>query len=819
MKSYRFAATCGTALLAAFAAVLSPGTQPVASAQVSVLTNKYDNNRDGLNSSETLLTSANVNSTTFGKLFAANVDGYVTAQPLYMYGLTVNGATHNVAFVATENDSVFAFDADSGALLWQTSLLYPAGASTVTMAVQGCGGVTGLNQVGISGTPVIDPSTNTLYVDAKVALSGNYYHYLHALNVTTGQEVAGSPVEVTGTSGTLTFPAKNLLQRPALLELNGTIFIGYGSNGCDTTGRGWLFAYNAATLQQVAVMTMQPDQSYGSSLWQSGVGPAADSSGNIYLSTANGYFAYPNFPDLGDSILKLQLGPTGFVVDDYFTPFDQATLDADDMDMGSGAVTLLPVQTSGPYSNLIATAGKRGDIYLLNENDLGEYNTGSNSQIPQYLPSALATYYHGSPVYWNNGTDQLLFFLSHQDYLRSFSLANGQLTPFAQTTTKLTTYGLPTISANGNTNGIVWQVQNSAGVPLLTAYDATALFQLYNSGQATGGRDTLGTVAHFATPTVANGKVYAGTQTQLVAYGLFNQIVATAGNGQNGAAGTTLPTALTVTATNPYTGAPISGVNVTFSDGGKGGTFSSPTGVTNSSGQASTNYTLPKTPQTITITATSSGYATATFTEIDTAGAVATIGTISGAKQSGTVGTTLPAPIVVRAKDALGNNISGALILFADGGVGGVFSNPNPVATGSNGEASIMYTLPLTAKAITITASNGSVSDRITESAVAGPATLINLIQGNNQAAHEHNRLPKALIVSVTDQYGNGLPGLTVNFTDNGAGGTFSNPSPVTGAGGQVSVTYTTPSAPGTVTIDASYSTLSPAVFTETVIQ
>jgi hypothetical protein len=816
MNFHRLAKALGDAALA-LAVVSAPVCVPGAFAQVSVLTNKYDNGRDGLNPSETLLSSTTVNSTQFGKLFASNVDGYVSAQPLYMYGLAINGGTHNVAFVATEHDSVFAFDADTGVQLWQTSLLYPAGATTVSMAVQGCGGVTGLNEIGIVGTPVIDSTTNTLYVDAKSALSGTYYHYLHALDVTTGLEKFGGPTQITGSSEGLTFPAKNLLQRPGLLLLNGAIYLAYGSNGCDTTGRGWLFAYSASTLQQLAVMTIQPDESYGSSIWQSGVGPSADSAGNVYISTANGDFDYPNFPDYGDSILKVQLGTNEFVVNDYFTPFDQATLAGDDMDLGSGGLTLLPQQTTGSFPNLMVTAGKRGDIYLLNMNDLGGYNTTNNDQIPQYLPGALGIYYHGSPVYFNNGNDQLVYFLSHQDYLRSFTLAGGSLTAFAQTTTKLTTYGLPTISSNGTSSGILWQVQNSAGVPLLTAYDATALFQLYNSGQATGGRDTLGTVTHFATPTVANGKVYAGTQTQLVVYGLFNKIVATAGNGQVGAAGTTLPTALSINASNPYTGAPISGVTVTFSDGGKGGIFSSPSATTDVNGNASTTYALPKTPQTITITATSTGYAPATFTESDVVGPVASISTISGAKQTGTVGTTLPLPIVVKAKDAVGNSVVGALIMFSDGGVGGVFSSPNPATTGSNGEASITYTLPFIAKAITLTASNGSVTDKITEDALAGPPALVNILQGNDQMAHINNKLPKALIVSVTDQYGNGLPGLTVNFTDNGAGGTFSSSAPVTGTTGRVSVTYTTPGVAGTVTIDASYGTLGPAVFTETV--
>jgi hypothetical protein len=820
MNSHRFAKAFAAVVFAGLAPVSSPLCFPAASAQVSVLTNKNDNSRDGLNSSETLLSSANVNPGQFGKLFAFNVDGYVSAQPLYMYGLTINGGTHNVVFVATEHDSVFAIDADAGTLLWQTSLLYPAGSTTETMAVEGCGGVTGLDEVGILATPVIDSSTNTIYVEAKTTLSGTYYHYLHALDVTTGLEKFGGPVSITGTVGSLSLNVKDSLQRPALLESNGTIYIGFGSNGCDTDGRGWFFAYSASTLQQLGVMLVQPDESYGSNIWQSGTGPAADSNGNVYISTGNGYFDYPNLPDWGDSLLQLTLNSPTFTVDDYFTPFDQATLSADDMDLGGGGPTLLPPQTVGP-PNLIATAGKRGDIYLVNRDSMGGYNLTDNSNIIQYLPGALAKYYHGSPLYWNSGINgQLVYFLAHQDYLKAFSLDNGLLstTPLAETTSKLTTYGLPAISANGNSNGIVWLVRSVSNVPLLSAYDANVLYLLYDTSMAAGGRDSLGTVAHFATPTIANGKVYAGTFTQLVAYGLFPALVPTMGNGQIGADGTTLPTALQITATNPYTGAPISGVNVTFSDGGVGGTFSNPTGTTDVNGLASTTYTLPTKPQTVTITCTSSGYGTGTFSESDVIGPVASIQTISGAKQSGTVGTTLPAPLVVKAKDAYGNLEVGALILFSDGGVGGVFSNPNPVATGTNGEASITYTLPLTAKTITVSATNGSVTDKITESAVAGPPALVNIIQGNNQSAHEKNKLPKALIVSVTDQYGNGLAGLTVNFTDNGAGGTFSNASPVTGATGQVSVTYTTSSTPGTVTIDASYGTLNPAVFTETVI-
>jgi len=290
-------------------------------------------------------------------------------------------------------------------------------------------------------------------------------------------------------------------------------------------------------------------------------------------------------------------------------------------------------------------------------------------------------------------------------------------------------------------------------------------------------------------------------------------LTATAGNNQTGGTGTVLPTALTVLASS--NGNPVAGVSVAFSDGGAGGSFGTPVAITGSNGTASTTYTLPSTAKTVTISATSSGYTSATFTET-AAQLVATLTVVSGGKQIGTVGTTLPLPIVLKAKDSLGKVVVGASIAFSDAGLGGTFS-PNPAITGSNGQASTTYTLPTVAKSVTVTGSNGSVSVRVTEQAVAGPATSINIVQGNNQTAHPNNKLPKALIVSVTDQYGNGISGLTVNFTDNGAGGTFSSTTPITNAAGKATVIYTTPAQTGTVTITASYSSLTPVNFTETV--
>src|ERR1700719_1086067 len=277
MISRHFARTLGALALAAVLSTLL--CAPRASGQVSVLTNKYDNARDGLNSSETLLTASDVTSSQFGKLATYNVDGYVQAQPLYMYGLTINGGTHNVVFVATLNDSVYAIDADTSTLLWQTSLGTP-----VPSATEGCSGVTGFNQIGILATPVIDPNTNTMYLTAKTygTGSGPAAYALHALDVTTGFEKFGGPASITATVGTSTFTPINYIQRPGVLLSNGNVYLGFGSNGCDLNARDWMFAFSASDLSQVAVTTMQPDNSYGSSVWQAGVAPAADSSGNLF---------------------------------------------------------------------------------------------------------------------------------------------------------------------------------------------------------------------------------------------------------------------------------------------------------------------------------------------------------------------------------------------------------------------------------------------------------------------------------------------------------------------------------------------------------
>ena len=293
-----------------------------------------------------------------------------------------------------------------------------------------------------------------------------------------------------------------------------------------------------------------------------------------------------------------------------------------------------------------------------------------------------------------------------------------------------------------------------------------------------------------------------------------SQVLAVAaGNNQTANLGATLQSALVVLATK--NGNPVSGVSVQFNDGNAGGTFGTPVAVTGTNGKASTTYTLPTTAQKVTVTASTSGYSSATFTE-NAVSLVTSLAVVSGGKQTGTVGTTLPLPIVIRAKNGSGKLVVGAPITFSDGGVGGSFS-PNPAITNSSGQASTSYTLPTTAKSISVTAADGVATSGVSEKSVAGAPTKIAIVGGNNQSGNTNTTLPKKLMVLISDQFNNPVSGVTVNFNDGGAGGAFSNPNPVTGGNGQVSVSYTTGATTGTVTISASTSTLGPVHFTETV--
>src|SRR5579885_2827580 len=504
------------------------------SAQVNVLTYQYDNTRAGANLKETVLTPGNVNANQFGKLFAYPVDGYVYGQPLYLAGVPMPGkGAHNVVYVATEHDSVYAFDADSNAgpnaaPLWQVSFLNPAaGVTTVPYQDTRCDQI--VPEIGITSTPVIDPASGTLYVVAmtKEALKGvvGYVHRLHALDVSTGAERPGSPVTIqasypgTGEGGsTLVFQPRNYKQRPGLLLLNGVVYTAWSSH-CDIgVYHGWLIGYDARSLQQVAVYNNTPNGNEGS-FWASGAAPAADAAGNIYLVAGNGTFdSSTGGPDLGESYIKLSPAG-GLAVADYFAPFNAAALNDADVDVGSSGVALLGDEAgSSAHPHLMVGAGKEGRIYLLDRDNLGKQQAGSDSQIVQSIPGVIGSLF-GTPAYFN----QTVYFCGVDQSMMAFRMANGMLppTPTSQTAARFAYPGcVPSISASGTANGIVWMLEGS---PALHAYDASNLAsELYNSNQNRG-RDALGSYVKFSVPTVANGKVYAGTQNALAVYGLLSR--------------------------------------------------------------------------------------------------------------------------------------------------------------------------------------------------------------------------------------------------------------------------------------------------------
>ena len=522
--------------------VVTSQADPIHTATVSifvqdmqgVFTYHNDPSRTGQNLNERAFMPTNVNVNQFGRLFSFPVDGYIYAQPLYVANLNMPGAGfRNVVFVATEHDSVYAFDADgrSTAPLWQTSFIDPAhGITTVPFEETGSNDI--VPEIGITGTPVIDPSSGTLYVSAKTKESGEYVHRLHALDLQTGQEKFGGPVALqaavpgtgAGNDGAGNVPFNPLRQhdRCALMLLNGVIYIAFASHGDNDPYHGWVLGYDALTLQQVGEFNSSPNGERAG-IWQSGGGPAADGAGNIYVMTGNGTFtASSGGVDFGDSFIKLSASGAGLAATDYFTPFNQSDLEIFDIDLGSGSPLALPDQTSPP-AHLLVGAGKEGTIYLLDRDNLGQFHAGDNSQIVQSLNSALGRVFC-TPAYWENR----VYFLAQNDVLKAFSFIDGRLslTPVSSGSMRFAFRGAtPSISAQGATQGIVWVLQSDAyssgGPAILRAYDATDLSrELYNSAKAAA-RDAAGPAVKFAVPTVANGRVYVGTQTRLDVYGLL----------------------------------------------------------------------------------------------------------------------------------------------------------------------------------------------------------------------------------------------------------------------------------------------------------
>ena len=490
-----------------------------------------DNMRSGQNLSETVLTTTNVNQAGFGKLFTYPLDGLAFASPLYVANVNIPGqGYHNVVYVATEHDSVYAFDADGNTTtpLWHTSFL-SSGVTTIPCGnVYECGDIP--TEFGVTGTPVIDPTTNTLYVVAATQEGVNYVQRLHALDITTGAEKFGGPVVIQATmtgsgdgsqSGQLSFSALQENQRPALLLANGVVYIAWGSHGDQAPWHGWVMGYSASTLKQTTFYCVSPDGS-GGGIWMS-AGLSTDSTGDVFFTTGNGDFnVNSGGRDYGDSLEKVS--PSGTVVD-YFTPHNQAAMQSGNLDFSSAGPVLL-VDQPGTYPHLLVTAAKTGTIFVLNRDNLGKYNANNDNAAVQSLVSILPngteeTGNYSSPVYFNG----YVYFAAVSDNLKAFQLTNGLLSagPTSQTPEIYPNRGGSfSVSANGSSNGILWAVQdNSPSNGVLYAYDAGNLSnELYNSNQVAS-RDALGLAMKMNVPVVANGKVYVIANGQLVVYGLL----------------------------------------------------------------------------------------------------------------------------------------------------------------------------------------------------------------------------------------------------------------------------------------------------------
>ncbi|HEY4677189.1 MAG TPA: hypothetical protein VIJ01_08515, partial [Candidatus Angelobacter sp.] len=458
--------------------------QPTATGSATVWITDYpgmftyhaDKFRSGVNLQEFALTKSTVKSTTFGKVFTRAVDGQIYAQPLYVANLTIAGAKHNVVFVATQHSSVYAFDADgkTTAPFWKRSFINPsAGITTIPKPANALIAP----EISISSTPVIDTSTGTLYVAVSTSENGSIVHRLHALSLTSGAEKFGGPITIQGSvpgtypalsvNGRVPFVPKQHLQRPALLLLNGNVYIAYGSHGDALPYNGWLFAYSAAgtgVLHQVAIFCTSPDKGT-SAIWQSGDGPAADPSGNIYVVTGNGPFDLnTGGRDAGNAVLKLALQSGALVIQDYFTPSNTAQLTTDDLDLGSGGPILPSTQAGAAAPNLVVVGGKDGKIYLVNRDNMGKFNSTANSNVE--------TVAIGNPEPTNGlfatpaALGSSIYFGEVGEPLGRFIFSNGLLSsaPAAQTSTVFRYPGTsPMISTNGSSS-IVWTLDLHAFV-------------------------------------------------------------------------------------------------------------------------------------------------------------------------------------------------------------------------------------------------------------------------------------------------------------------------------------------------------------------
>ena len=530
-----------------------------------VFTYHNDPARDGVNAQEYALTTATVNTSTFGKLFSCQLDGVVYAEPLWVPALNINAGTHNVVFVATQHSSLYAFDADANPCqqLWHVNLIDAAHGGTANESSV-CANDVGQHfgdiqpEIGVTGTPVIDPATSTLYVVSKsenggcnTGIAATFHQRLHAIDLISGSEKFSAPVSISASvagtgdgasGGVLQFNAQSEGQRPGLALLKSVatggslfdvVYISWASHEDAFPYHGWVIGYNAANVtQRLQIFNSTPNGGLGG-IWMSGSAPAVDSSNNLYLATGNGSFdANTGGSDFGDSVLRLTTsGPLG--VSDSFTPLNQANLSLNDTDFGSGGVVLLPDQATG-LPHLLVAGGKQGLMYLINRDNMGQFSMVADNVVQEFTAD------QGSwttPAFWQNtlyiagsgdhGSCDLLnsyaFTASTDLFATTAGSSSAHCFPFPGAT--------PAVSSSGNSNGIVWAMDVGCyttaaspctGPAILFAFDAANLSNhLWDSSQAASNRDQAGLAVKFATPTVANGKVYIGTRGELDVYGLL----------------------------------------------------------------------------------------------------------------------------------------------------------------------------------------------------------------------------------------------------------------------------------------------------------
>lgn len=512
-----------------------------ASSTIDVATYHYDNLRTGQNTRETILTPINVNVGAFGKLGEFTVDGFVDAQPLYLSNVAIPGkGTRNVLYVATEHGSVYAFDADSvngstSTFLWKTSML---ASSETPSDNRGCNQVT--PEIGITATPVIDRSRNAIYVVAMSKLGpGQYFQRLHALDLTTGAELFGGPTSITATfpgtgagsaNGSVIFDAKQYKERPGLLQVGSTIYTTWSSH-CDFTPyTSWVMTYNADTLAQTGVLNLVPNGNDGA-IWMAGAAPGADSAGNVFFILGNGTFditlnvgGFPSSGNCGNCFVKLTNSGAGLKLADYFTPSNTVAESSVDKDFGSSGELLLPdlVDATGATRHLAVGSGKDAIIYVVDRDNMGKFSAAGD-KIYQEIAGKLAGGVFGKPSYFNN----TVYYGAVGDALKAFPVSMAKLAAsFSSQSAHVFNYpgANPSISANGNADGIVWALENNNG-GILFAFDASNLSnELYDSNQAAGGRDHFPNSRNnkFTSPMVANGRVYVETPSSVAVFGLLH---------------------------------------------------------------------------------------------------------------------------------------------------------------------------------------------------------------------------------------------------------------------------------------------------------